>query len=127
MSSSQQPLLLITYEDLCSAHKSLIDQLNNLQSGPDGTLSSAAISNLQTDFRQHCMDEEAAMFAVDYPYLHAHILAHSIAAKYFLRLSLVGGRYLVSDLIADILEHTNTYDAQFVEFCAQRSSINPTS
>ena len=107
-------------------HQKIIDQLYNLSVNASGSFSSAQIAVLQTDFRLHCRHEEEAMIAVDYPYIHAHILAHTIAAKYFLRLthySSAGTSYLVSDLIADILEHINTYDAQFVDYCNSRKDI----
>lgn len=108
---------MITYEMLDVEHREIIDQLNNLAVNASGSFSTAQIAMLQTDFRLHCQHEEEAMATVDYPYIHAHILAHTIAAKYFLRLTHEDGSYLASHLIADILEHVNTYDAQFAEYC----------
>lgn len=110
-------MTIITYEMLGIEHRNLIDQLNNLTVAKDGLFSSAQVAVLQTDFRVYCRHEEEAMSAANYPYVYAHILAHTIAAKYFLRLLMSDGGYLASDLIADIVEHINTYDAQFIDYC----------
>jgi hemerythrin len=109
--------MTVTYSDLNASQREIVDQLNNLKCGANGkSLSSSEVSCVQSLFREYCLIEEKLMVSVDYPFIHAHILAHTIVGKYFLRLVLEKDLYLASDLIADILEHIDTYDAQFNEF-----------
>ena len=56
------------------------------------------------------------MREVEYPYIHAHIVAHTIEGKNFLRLSLSQEKYSIYSLLNDVYEHMNTYDKQFASF-----------
>lgn len=115
--------MIRTFAELTREHEAVITQLNNLQKTSNGTFDQIELSQLQVDFKNHCIHEEELMKDLDYPFLCAHVLAHTIVSKFFIRLSHDSGPYLVSNLIADIMNHINTYDKQFDEFYR----INPDS
>ena len=104
------------FNELNATQQCIITGLNNLTFDKHKRLDSVAINQLRIVFEEHCIAEEAAMKEVDYPFTCAHILAHSIASKYFMRISDPDSRYLISDLIAEIMLHINTYDQQFSDY-----------
>ena len=101
------------FYELNATQQSIITGLNNLTFDKDGKADPVVINEIRIVFEEHCIAEEVAMREVDYPFLYAHILAHSIASKYFMRVGIADSKYLASDLINDILLHINTYDQQF--------------
>lgn len=111
-----------TQADLDKSHQYLITRLNNLPFLPDGTPVLKELNEIRATWDHECEEEVLIMREADYPYLHAHMLAHIIISKYFLRIdSNIANTFLVVNLITEIAHHIETYDQQFLDYLKTRN------
>ena len=104
-------------ESIHLMHNQILNMLLELSYQPVEKVTTESIVKVQDTFRSHNIDEEKLMEELGFPYISAHILAHTIASKNFIRLMQLPTKYQITDLIADLNIHVNTYDKQFFKFC----------
>lgn len=111
-----------TQADLDKGHSDLITRLNNVTFLADGRPDPIELNEIRIIWDHECEEEAQIMREDDYPYLHAHMLAHIIISKYFLRIdSDVSNTFLVVNLITEIAHHIETYDQQFLDYLKNRN------
>jgi hemerythrin len=111
-----------TQADLDKSHLDLITRLNNLAFLDDGRPDPIELNEVRIVWDHECEEEVQLMSEAEFPYLHAHMLAHIIISKYFLRIdSESSNAFLIVNLITEIAHHIETYDQQFLDYLKTRN------
>jgi len=76
----------------------------------------AQLEKIKNQYELHLLSEEQAMVMIHYPYADAHIRSHRASRVKFSVMMRYLSKHGISDLICEILDHTDHYDRQLAEF-----------